>query len=398
MSLLKSTSTLTDLLHLFLETAKFAFQQQVVAQQQQQQQQVVAQQQQQQQSQATNPFVATPTPAPLQNSANAPTPQMAPANSGSMQPPVSPNNTNSTTPSSHLGATATTVMSEASVATTQKQATHLAPMPSNSNQTKLLPSGASSTYSESSYPNAGGGGGDKKEQKRAANRRSAQLSRKRKKRFIEELREENDDLRRKEQILRSIPDLIVVFDSAGKLWFVSRSVSRFLEATSEELEGTSFWECLCEDSVRLLKAAFMDALAARKAGMDTTPLGEGVWELRLVDKDGTHKVVTLNGVVHFSGDAPECVCSIRPRDEECQKSTAQSTDLHVQRPRMRIEPHQSVINNSDNGSVRFARGKASVAVAPAKHAVAAASNGGMSAARISDPDSGSAQSESGSEE
>ena len=94
---------------------------------------------------------------------------------------------------------------------------------------------------------------DKKQQKRAANRRSAQLSRKRKKQFIEELKEENDDLRRKEQILRSIPDLIVVFDSSGLLWFVSESVQRFLEFTAQELEGTSFWDRLCEDSVRLLK-------------------------------------------------------------------------------------------------------------------------------------------------
>mmetsp|Transcript_7394 Transcript_7394/g.14001 ORF Transcript_7394/g.14001 Transcript_7394/m.14001 type:complete len:467 (+) Transcript_7394:4777-6177(+) len=153
---------------------------------------------------------------------------------------------------------------------------------------------------------------DKKLQKRAANRRSAQLSRKRKKQFIEELKEENDDLRRKEQILRSIPDLIVVFDSSGKLGFVSHSVSNFLEFAPDELIGRSFWERLCEESVRLLKAAFMDALAARNSESDTIPLGSGVWELRLQDKNGAFVLVTLNGVVHFSGDAPECVCSIRP--------------------------------------------------------------------------------------
>jgi len=155
---------------------------------------------------------------------------------------------------------------------------------------------------------------DKKQLKRAANRRSAQLSRKRKKQFIEELKEENDELRRKEQILRSIPDLIVVFDSAGRLWFVSHSVSRLLDYTPHELEAESFWDRLCDESVRLLKAAFMDALAAKSQGCDTAPLGNGVWELRLVDRDGSHKLVTLNGVVHFSGDSPECVCSIRPRD------------------------------------------------------------------------------------
>eukprot|EP00978_Attheya_sp_CCMP212_P020245 scaffold57686_cov55-Attheya_sp.AAC.1 len=172
----------------------------------------------------------------------------------------------------------------------------------------------------------GGGTGDKRQMKRIANRRSAQLSRKRKKVFIEELREENDDLRRKEMILRSIPDLIVVFDSAGKLWFVSHSVGRFLDFTPEELEGSSFWNRLCAESVRLMKAAFMDALAARQKDMETAPLGSGVWELQLVDKDGTLKIVTLHGVVHFSGEAPECVCSIRPRDGTDTKERRKQTE------------------------------------------------------------------------
>merc|ERR1739844_486390 len=77
---------------------------------------------------------------------------------------------------------------------------------------------------------------DKKLLKRAANRRSAQLSRKRKKQYIEDLKEENAGLRRMELILRSIPDLVVSFDSSGKLGFVSHSVTRFLDFTPEELE------------------------------------------------------------------------------------------------------------------------------------------------------------------
>lgn len=161
---------------------------------------------------------------------------------------------------------------------------------------------------------------EKKLQKRAANRRSAQLSRKRKKQYMEELKEENDELRRKEQILRSLPDLVVVFDSSGKLWFVSEKVECFLQYTADELMGTSFWERLCPDSVRLLKAAFMDSMAARKAESDTAPLGPGVWDLRLVDKDGSSKSVSLNGVVHFAGDRPECVCSIRPRGGDDDKT------------------------------------------------------------------------------
>jgi len=171
---------------------------------------------------------------------------------------------------------------------------------------------------------------DKKQQKRAANRRSAQLSRKRKKVFIEELKEENNDLRRKEKILKSIPDLIVVFDSGGKILFVSQSVTRFLDFTPTELEGSSFWNRLCDESIRLLKAAFMDALAAKEKDSDTAPLGSGVWELRLKDKDQTCKDVTMNGVVHFSEDIPECVCSIRPRDTHLNVNRRSSKDYQFQ--------------------------------------------------------------------
>jgi PAS domain S-box-containing protein len=188
--------------------------------------------------------------------------------------------------------------------------------------------------------------------KRAANRRSAQLSRKRKKQCIEELHEENNDLRRKDQILRAIPDLIVVFDSAGKVWFVSESVSMFLGMPADELEGTSFWDCLCEDSVRLLKAAFMDSLAAREPESESVSLGSGVWELRLIDKDGSHKIVTLNGVVHFAGDRPECVCSIRPVVDEAveTKSSSKAAEV-VKEPkpftvRNHVKPQQSVVSSS----------------------------------------------------
>ena len=239
---------------------------------------------------------------------------------------------------------------------------------------------------------------DRKVQKRAANRRSAQLSRKRKKQFIEELKDENDGLRRKEQILKSIPDLIVVFDSSGKLWFVSESVSRFLDFSAGELEGSSFWDRLCDDSVRLLKAAFMDSLAARQPDSDTATLGTGFWELRLVDKDGAQKVVTLNGVVHFAGDRPECVCSIRPHDESRKsartekvpttttKTTQQpamdfstgssniiqapmkqpSGSYHHHKSLIRVKPQQSVVSNdrssSDSSSFSLKRGVGSIGI------------------------------------
>jgi PAS domain-containing protein len=214
-------------------------------------------------------------------------------------------------------------------------------------------------------------GTDKKEAKRAANRRSAQLSRKRKKHFIEDLKEENDDLRRKEQILRSIPDLIVMFNSAGVLGFVSHSVSNFLDFKPSDLEGTSFWQRLCDESVRLLKAAFMDALSARALGMDTAPLGDGLWEVRLKNADGAQKLVTLNGVVHFSGRDPECVCSIRPKEDtglppkeddgEVTESARSDESEEVAIASAFIKPQQSVISfvtddsSSDNKGKKGAR-------------------------------------------
>lgn len=197
----------------------------------------------------------------------------------------------------------------------------------------------------------------KKTQKRAVNRLSAQLSRKRKKAYIEELKEENDDLRRKELILKSIPDLIVVFDSAGKIRFVSESVSMFLGMNAAEMEGTSFWDRLCQDSVRLLKAAFMDSLAAREQDADSVPLGSGVWELRLVNKDSSHTMVALNGVVHFAGDHPECVCSIRPLDQPVSSADRgpmqAATDVKecttvTMRPH--VKPQQSVVSNCSSSS------------------------------------------------
>jgi len=188
----------------------------------------------------------------------------------------------------------------------------------------------------------------KKLLKRAANRRSAQLSRKRKKQYIEDLKEENSDLRRMELILRSIPDLVVSFDSSGKIGFVSQSVSKFLTFTPDELEGKSFWDRLCEDSVRLLKAAFMDALAARQNESTTTPLGAGVWELRLQDKNKENIMVTLNGVVHFTGDAPECVCSIRLSDGKNVNSHTRNQVLPQKKMKPSILPQQSVFTNGSS--------------------------------------------------
>lgn len=165
---------------------------------------------------------------------------------------------------------------------------------------------------------------DKKQAKRAANRLSAHMSRKRKKMLIDDLKDENVELRRKEQILRSIPDLIVVFDSSGCISFISHSVERFMGYSVDELEHTSVWNHLTEDSVRQIKSAFMDALAIkRRPEEDSTPLacGESI-SVTLIPKnrvegktggeDDQGLLVSLKGVVHFGDEYPECVCSIRP--------------------------------------------------------------------------------------
>ena len=140
--------------------------------------------------------------------------------------------------------------------------------------------------------------------------------------FIDDLRDENQDLRRKEQILQSIPDLIVVFDSSGNMPFVSHSLSRFLNFTNDELQGASFWDILTQDSVRMIKNAFMDALAIkRQSEEDSTPLWGGrsmsveLVDHNIDDEDEICKLsVSLKGVVHFPGESPECVCSIRPEE------------------------------------------------------------------------------------
>ncbi|KAL7530737.1 hypothetical protein ACHAXR_003647 [Thalassiosira sp. AJA248-18] len=173
---------------------------------------------------------------------------------------------------------------------------------------------------------------DKKQAKRAANRLSAHLSRKRKKMFIEDLKDENVELRRKEQILRSIPDLIVVFDSSGCISFVSHSITRFLDYTVEEIESTSFWDRLTEDSVRSIKSAFMDALAVKRPpDEDSTPLAGGnSMTVKMVHRVGDKGednglLVSLKGVVHFAGESPECVCSIRPEGSAGRINTSSIT-------------------------------------------------------------------------
>ena len=158
---------------------------------------------------------------------------------------------------------------------------------------------------------------EKKLAKRAANRLSAHLSRKRKKMYIDDVTSENIELRRKVQILQFIPDLIVVFDSSGSISFASQSASAFIDTQGQNLEGKSFWDYLTEDSVNLIKSAFMDALAQKRNEDDDSALlcHGGSLSVKLVDQKCVGRepsILSLKGVVHFNDNAPECISSLRP--------------------------------------------------------------------------------------
>lgn len=87
-----------------------------------------------------------------------------------------------------------------------------------------------------------------------------------------------------------------------------------------------------------------------------------MWELRLVDKDGSHHLVTLTGVVHFPSDesghsTPECVCSIRPRENAQNVRTSFSGAAQPDRKRARngssnvVDPSSSSsTTSSDDGN------------------------------------------------
>jgi PAS domain S-box-containing protein len=148
--------------------------------------------------------------------------------------------------------------------------------------------------------------------------------------FIEDLQYENQELRRKELILQSIPDLIVVFDSSGYISFASPSVSTFIDYKSDELEETCFWDVLTQESKQMVKSAFMDALSVnRDNNVDSTPLCRGdsitiKFSGKKTDEEdekdcdnstnSNNKSFLLKGVIHFTGELPECVCSIRSED------------------------------------------------------------------------------------
>ena len=133
-----------------------------------------------------------------------------------------------------------------------------------------------------------------------------------------------------DMILRSIPDHIVAFVSSGCITFASQSFNRVMEFTSDEVESTSFWDLLTEDSVRLMKSAFVDALAIKRNDEDTTtPLADGVpISVRIIEEKGG-LLFSLKGVVHFASDYPECVCTLCPEHQNNDTSFLNDTTRHI---------------------------------------------------------------------
>ena len=126
------------------------------------------------------------------------------------------------------------------------------------------------------------------------------------------LKSENDELRRSEQVLTVILDLVVAFDSSGCITLVSDSFARFFDCTKEELEGTSFWNLLTKPSAQLIKGMFVDALKISTDGK-SVPLGNGEsLAITMFTMYTAVHVASLRGTVHHMGESPECVCSIRP--------------------------------------------------------------------------------------
>ena len=174
---------------------------------------------------------------------------------------------------------------------------------------------------------------EQKEAKREANRCYAQENHKRKKHICEELVGENIQLKRQVQILDSIPDLIVAFELSGRIFFVSHSVLDFLGLPkAQEIEGTSFWEQVTEDSMSVIRSAFTDALIENTPSNedDSVPLAEGrSLHINFVVKDEQGRRETrlgsLKGMVHVNEGVPECVCSIRPITHSNQLKHVTST-------------------------------------------------------------------------
>ena len=155
---------------------------------------------------------------------------------------------------------------------------------------------------------------------RKANRCHAHLNRKRKSDItVEDIVNEQPELRRQVKILESIPDLIVAFESSGRVFFASHSLLDFLGLSkANEIEDTLFWERLTPQSAGVIREEVTAALkhATEAEEEECTPIAEGrSVQVDLVVKDGQGRLITilvsLKGMVHTNEGVSDCVCSIR---------------------------------------------------------------------------------------
>ena len=136
---------------------------------------------------------------------------------------------------------------------------------------------------------------------------------------IKAMLQETIELRRKADIIRSLPDLIVAFDISGHIFFASQSVLEFIGLVkADEIEGKSFWDLFDARSKVLIQKSFDEALAAelKEEDDDSTPLDGGMpLNVRMVLQDEQGRIeahqVSLKGTACVNNNVPECVCSLR---------------------------------------------------------------------------------------
>lgn len=162
---------------------------------------------------------------------------------------------------------------------------------------------------------------------------------------LSQLISENSALRGQVQILKSVPDLIVVFDASAHVHFVSQSVVDFLGLeSSADIEGTPFWELVTEDSKSVIRRAFTDAVTkAEEADDSCACLNDGIpLSINfLKSKNGCKDshLVSFKGTVHLNNGEPECVCSMRLANH------ALLEPCHVNRL------NDTVVSDSDGGNI-----------------------------------------------
>eukprot|EP00804_Cyclotella_cryptica_P009956 CCRYP_015402-RA/>CCRYP_015402-RA protein AED:0.00 eAED:0.00 QI:760/1/1/1/0/0/2/15/269 len=169
---------------------------------------------------------------------------------------------------------------------------------------------------------------------------------------LDNLINEHYELKRQVHILESVPDLIVAFESSGRVFFVSQSVLSFLGLDrAEDVEGTLFGDWVAADSNALVQTAFMEALEEMtQTECDSVPLAHGRSILIKFVVKNEHcsdetMFLSLKGVVHANGGIPDCVCSIRPISHNIQSKNIRS------RPFLGV----SIVSEDENASTQMTK-------------------------------------------